>query len=178
MLPYIKKDVHTLESNLNCQTAWFNICTITFSFTLPLSSHKTWKLLSKGWIGIMTIVHDKLIFLPGSALPNGHLSDGKQSDEEEKFRVHLSYSEVWRFVLESVTQVVIALLASVLSRSWIIPITGEEKLSNSNSSVKRKRRFLLLLWVIVYICVCWSYLFGAVWWGLYNDVQTTCYFTQ
>jgi hypothetical protein len=51
----------------------------------------------------MTIVRDKLIFLPGSALPNGHLSDGKQSDEEEKFRVHLSYSEVSRFVLESVT---------------------------------------------------------------------------
>ncbi|EFX61179.1 hypothetical protein DAPPUDRAFT_340492, partial [Daphnia pulex] len=51
----------------------------------------------------MTIVRDKLIFLPGSALPNGHLSDGKQSDEEEKFRIHLSYSEVSRFVLESVT---------------------------------------------------------------------------
>ena len=51
----------------------------------------------------MTIVHDKLIFLPGSALPNGNLSDGKQSDEEEKFRIHLSFSVVSRFVLESVT---------------------------------------------------------------------------
>jgi hypothetical protein len=51
----------------------------------------------------MKIVHDKLIFLPGSALPNGNLSDGKQSDEEEKFRIHLSFSVVSRFVLESVT---------------------------------------------------------------------------
>jgi hypothetical protein len=90
-------------------------------------------------------------------LPNGHLSDGKQSDEEEKFRVHLSYSEVWRFVLESVTQVVIALLAA-LGFSVVALLNNSNNGRRETKQLKlvcqKKAKISFTLWVIVYlVCV-------------------------
>jgi hypothetical protein len=87
------------------------------------------------WNGNNDFVHGNLIFLPGLALSTGYLSDDaigyeKQSDDEEKFRIHLSYSEVSRIVLGSVTPNGSALGCSVVA--LLNPKLGAAKLSNSN----------------------------------------------